>query len=251
MPYVLDTNVLIDYGREPAVQVRLERCAANGVEFVTAPPALIELTRGLINGGEGRYEQNRRVYRWLLDKEVLELPLPFMACVLRSSYKKRSRVVPGHYTELVRLVAESASLTDFLAASRAPGSVWSDIESAHAIHEGFLDREFGALRKVARRRAAEQIAGKIALMFGAPGCRPKPLLVARRFSAAFEFLEACAEKIRGGANPRVNDAGQYIDSQLLLYLGDPAIQIVTEEDFSHEIRTSPQGDRIVGLQALP
>src|SRR2546430_4958876 len=43
---------------------------------------------------------------------------------------------------------------------------------------------------------------------------------------------------------RSNDRGLYVDWQLLMYLADPNVSFLTNEDFSGEISTSAQKDRI-------
>ncbi len=46
--YFPDTNVLIDFGRNPAAQAKLENTRQGGTKFLVAPPALIELVRGMV-----------------------------------------------------------------------------------------------------------------------------------------------------------------------------------------------------------
>jgi hypothetical protein len=42
----------------------------------------------------------------------------------------------------------------------------------------------------------------------------------------------------------------YVDNQLFFYLADPEAVIVTNEDFSNEIRKSPQKTRIISYEAF-
>jgi hypothetical protein len=92
--YFPDTNILIDYGREAAVREQLEQAVRNGVNFTVAPPALIELTRGLIKSGAAHFDSDKMVFAWLHDQnfEILPLPYPFMAKSLGSSITPRGRV---------------------------------------------------------------------------------------------------------------------------------------------------------------
>src|SRR6185437_3573330 len=101
-----------------------------------------------------------------------------------------------------------------------------------------LDTEIGALPAVAARGG--DVATAMLQMFGAPACRPSALLLRRRFSAALEFLECSCRKVNAGANPRKNDPGIYFDFQLLFYLGSDGLSFLTDENFGHEIRNSPQ-----------
>ncbi len=250
--YLLDTNILIDFGRDPAIQARLENSQLNGAEFVIGPPALIELVRGMVAGGCDRFENNRRVFVWIRGQRfpILPLPRPFMASVLRTT-TRRSGVEPRHYEQLIEIIADSADFDDFREASQAPASVWNEVNRIETIHEGQLDTELAALGELARPRRARGIATALSQSFGAPGSRPRPEVIARQFSAAIEFLESSLRKVREGAKPRRNDPGLYVDFQLFFYLANPEIKFLTGEDFSREIRDSPQRCRIVGLDSLP
>jgi hypothetical protein len=252
--YLLDTNILIDFGRDPAIQGRLENSQLNGVEFVIGPPALIELVRGMVAGGCNTFENDRRVLVWLRGQRlpILPLPRPFMAGVLRTTVGQRSMPVePCHYEQLIEIVANSADFDGFRAMSQAPGSVWREVDHIDAIHEGQLDKELAALGKLARGKGARGIATALSQSFGAPGSRPRSEVIAREFSAAIEFLESSLSKVGEGAKPRKNDPGLYVDFQLLFYLADPEINFLTREDFSRKITRSPQRCRIVNLDSLP
>jgi hypothetical protein len=90
----------------------------------------------------------------------------------------------------------------------------------------------------------------MARLYRLGGLLPDPELFARTFSAAIEFLKYSVLQVRRGANPKKNNRGLYIDSQLFWYLGDPNAVVVTNEDFSQEIRSSPQKNRIISLDAF-
>src|SRR5260370_35962294 len=117
MPAFLpDTNVLIDFGRDPALRARLERAQRNGQVFVLGPPALVELARGLVASGRDHFQNDKNVFIWLQNSAfgVLPLPRPFMSEILRSpSLRKAVEVEPHHYIELIALIAASADFNDF------------------------------------------------------------------------------------------------------------------------------------------
>lgn len=250
--YVPDTNVLIDFGLNEAVRTKLENARQNGSIFLIAPPALIELVRGVIAGGSDRFEDNKRVFVWIQTQRftILELPRPFMAKILRTSSQRVSGVVPEHYRILIDMIVCSTDFGDFLKRSEAPSNVWRDISRLGEIHESELDREFRAFEKLAKRARSQDIASKLSQTFGAPGCRPNPLILEQRFSAAIEFLESSLRKIADGSKPRKNDSGLYFDFQLFLYLAVPEINFLTSEKFSSDIKRSPQRFRIIGLDSL-
>jgi hypothetical protein len=249
--YFPDTNILIDFGRVAAARDRLEHASRHGTAFLIAPPALIELVRGMVSGGRETFPNDKQVFVWLRVNHfpVLDLPRPFMAGILHSS-TRISGVEPHHYAEQIETIADAANFEDFLQRSNAPGSAWRDIAWADEIHRAELDKEFLALDQLAKRRPGRDLAQKLSQLFGIPGCRPIPIIIERQFSAAIEFLESSIVKVRSGAKPRRNDPGLYTDFQLLLYLGSQNLNFLTREDFSHEIKRSPQRTRIVHPDTL-
>ena len=247
--YIPDTNVLIDFGKVSTVRTRLENALRKGVQFTIAPPTLTELVRGMIASGEKTFDSDKAIFSWLNKHKppILELPRPFMAKLLGASVKT-SGVVPKHYEELIGLISASANFEEFL--KRSQDGVWRDIDRADAIHGSQLDKEHKALFDLAKSGRGK-VAIALSNQFGAPGARPKPVLIAEMFSAAIEFLESSISKVSSGANTRKNDPGLYIDFQLLFYLGDKNLIFLTKENFGNEIKASRQRSRIVGLDALP
>ena len=250
--YLPDTNVLIDFGRSLTIRTKLERARENGIAFVVAPPSLIELVRGMVAQSGRFFENDKKVFVWLKGSTVLELPRPFMARILRTTTQQRSGVEPQHYNMLIEMIADSADYGDFIRKCETPNGIWRESARADEVHEAELDKEFRALHEISKRGvSSKDVATKLSQSFGAPGCRPNPLIVWRVFSAAHEFLGASISKISAGAKPRKNDSGLYTDFQLLLYSADPEITFLTREDFSNEIKNSPQKSRIVGPDSLP
>lgn len=251
--FLPDTNVWIDVGRDQAVTARLEEAIATGSRVVIAPPALIELVRGMVRHGKETFLEDRKTYGWMRERkcEVLELTRPFMAGVLKTALPAKSGVTPEHYEQLIEMVLNSANLDEFLRRSNAAGSVWKNMDDMDAIHEAQIEKELRALEDLARQGKSLGIPERLSQTFGAPGCRPNPLIIAGQFSAALEYLDTSIRKIVHGANPRKNDRGLYVDWQLLMYLAIPDLQFVTNENFSGEINKSPQKDRIVKPENIP
>ena len=248
--YLPDTNVLIGFCHDQAIYAKLENARQSGIKFVIGPPVLIELVRGMISSSHDTFENDKRVFSWLEAQcpAILPLPRPFMAKILHTT-TRTGPVRPEHYSELIQMVVSSADHRDFLRKSDTAGSVWKDIANLDRTHEAQLEKELSALEGMAGNRAENFVRG-LSHTFGAPGCRPHPLILEKRFSAAIEFLQSSLSKIQRGAKPRKNDRGLYVDFQLLLYLAEPEISFLTNERFSGEIRRSPQRTRIVGLDSL-
>ena len=248
--YLPDTNVLVDFGRNPAVKAKLEKARQDGAKFVIAPPTLTELSVGVVKGGAAHFAQNKEIFAWLRSPSngILELPKAFMVAVLGSP-TKLGDVKTHHQVERLGLIANSASFDEFLERKDAPNSAWTDIDKAVEIHDQMLDKEFDALKKIAALPLGSfDVAAKFCETFGSP--RPDPKVFRNTFSAAMEYADTTIARIRAGANPRKNDAGRYGDFQLFFYLADPDIHLLTSEDFSSDIKASPQRTRIVGLDSL-
>ncbi len=240
--YLPDTNILIDFRRDPAVFPKLKEAQKNGKEFRIAPPVLIEFVRGFVRHGAATFEEDKKVFEWLLGQKVMELPCPFIAQTVGCTAERHSGVEPTHYSELIKMAVSSADIEEFVRTGEAAGSVWNEISRADEIHDAEVDKEIGALEKLARRADGVDLAAILAKSFSMD-----PALAHERFSAAIEFLESSMSLVRNGANPRKNNRGLYVDFQLLLYLADPDIAILTREDFSKEIKRSPQISRIGSL----
>jgi hypothetical protein len=173
-----------------------------------------------------------------------------MAKVLHTRFSSISGVVPGHYSQLIEMVVTSTTFDEFVIRSNADGSVWKNIESLDRIHESQIEKELGALEVLAKKGNSLNMPERLAAIFGAPGCRPNPILVRIQFSAAIEYIESVIRKMVQGANPRKNNRGLYVDWQLLMYLAMRDLRFLTNEDFSKEISKSPQRNRIVKPDTL-
>jgi hypothetical protein len=251
--YLPDTNVVINYGKDAAVKAKIDRASVAGSKFVIAPPVLTELTVGVVKGGPTYFAQNKIIFEWLKSQSanILDLPRPFMGKVLGFP-SKRSDVDVGHHIQRIELVTEASDFADFLKRKDAAGSLWPDIETSAKVHEQQLDKEFVALQRISKSKPGSyDLAAEFAKTFDVNGKYPDPNTFRSHFSAAMEYGERTITKIRGGANPRKNDPGRYGDFQLFFYLADPSIEILTCEDFSDDIKNSPQRSRIVKLESLP
>jgi hypothetical protein len=250
--YLPDTNVWKDIGKNAVSTARFEKALAAGDTFLIGPPALIELVRGLVRSGEEHFSEDQKMFAWMKNQKcaILELTLPFMAKALKTTLPAASGVLPEHYEQLIEMAVKSASFKEFVQRCNAPDSTWKKIEGLDQIHEAQIEKELRALEDLAKKRRAIDIPGRLKEKFGAPGCRPIPVAIGRTFSAAIEYLEASVRKVAQGANPRKNDRGMYVDWQMLMYLATPGLKFLTNEDFSEEIRNSPQKERIVKPDTL-
>jgi hypothetical protein len=250
--YLPDTNVLVNFGKDPKVRALLEKATHAGIKFVLAPSMMTELTVGIVKGGAKFFDRNKEIFVWLQahSNTILDLPRPFMGKVLGFPSKK-SNVETHHYVQRIEMVVNSTTFDEFLVRKDDPGSVWTDIEKSDEIHTAQVEKEFDALEKFATLPPDSfDLAAKFCQQFGTAESHPDPGQFRQHFSAAIEYGETSITKIRNGANPRKNDRGRYGDFQLFFYLADPELSILTGEDFSNDIKVSPQRTRIVGIDSL-
>jgi len=64
--YLPDTNVIVNYGRDPATKAKIDWASASGSKFVIAPPTMTELTVGVVKGGATWFAQNKVMFEWLM-----------------------------------------------------------------------------------------------------------------------------------------------------------------------------------------
>jgi hypothetical protein len=242
-----DTNIWKYIGKDEVLTLKFDKATAAGDRFLIGPPALIELVRGLVRSGEERFAEDQKMFAWMMKTkcEVLDLTRPFMARILRTNLPNNSGVFPAHYVKLIETIVASTKFSEFVSHCNTKESVWNNIESLDQIHESQIEKELMSLETLAKEGKALDIPGRLAGTFGAPGCRPIPLVVSRLFSAAIEYLDTSVRKVVQGAKPRKNNRGLYVDWQLLMYLAMPDLLFLTSEDFSEEIFQSPQKERIV------
>jgi hypothetical protein len=247
--YLPDTNVLIDLGRDPAAQTKLENAEQSGSKFVIAPSTMTELTVGVVKGGAPHFERNKKIFTWLQTHSdaILDAPRPFIGKILGFP-SQWSQVGTHHHVQRVGMVANSQTFDEFLKRKDDAGNVWVDIDKAPQIHADKVDAEFIELEKLAK--LPHDVVAVFCKTFAVGGVCADPKLFRQHFSAAIEYYETSIAKIRAGANPRKNDRGRYGDFQLFFYLADPNITLLTSEDFSHDIKQSPQRTRIVGFGTL-
>jgi hypothetical protein len=250
--FLPDTNVWKHIGKDEAPTAQFEKTLVAGHNFLIGPPALIELVRGLVRGGEATFLEDRKMFAWMRSRncEILDLTRPFMAKALRTNLPANSGVFPGHYRQLIDMVVNSETFDEFVKRCNTDASVWKHIESLDQIHESQIEKELKALEELAKHGKPLNIPERLANTFGVPGCRPIPIDLERRFSAAIEYAETSVRRVAQGAKPRKNNRGLYVDWQLLMYLANPDVQFLTKEDFSAEISQSPQKDRIVAPETL-
>jgi len=246
--YIMDTNIWIDLAQGKLSCADLTGKTTAGA--VVAPFMIVELVRGIVKGGEPRFLQNRAMIECMARCQILELPKVFIFQILWNVLGGVSKVRPHHYSTLLGLVVGSKTLSEFLKKTEEPNSVWKRIGELDSIHEGVLEKELRSLGTLADRASVKTLHVHMARTNQLGGMLPDPDAFEAKFSAAVEFLKSSAIQVRRGANVLKNNRGLYVDNQLFFYLADPEAVVVSNEDFSQEIRKSPQKNRIISYQTF-
>jgi hypothetical protein len=194
--FLPDTNILIGYGRTEEVQKKLENARQDGSIFILAPPVLTELVRGILARNGDKFESDRAVFVFIQGCTILDLPIPFLQKTLGAAVKQRSRVEPKHYQQLIDTIVDTQTFQEFLEKSKAPGSVWAEIDQAHPIHETQLDKEIGSLHVLAQRTAQKNLVTRMTHNLGIGTGRAEIAVVAERCSAGLELMEASLSRVK-------------------------------------------------------
>jgi hypothetical protein len=246
--YLPDTNVIIDLAwRNSTVRAKVENAERSGSRFVIAPPVITELAFGVVKGGTKYFEQSLKVFTWLQahSSNILELPLPFVGDILGFPMR-RTQVETQHYRQLIGMIVNSQTFDEFLTLKDQVGSLWTDIDRAPQIHPDKVNDEFTSLEMLARRPPEKvDVAAGLCKAYTPASASVDAMLFRHHFSAAVEYAEAALAKIRGGVNLREKDRGRYGDFNLLFYLADPNISLLTNDGLTGDIKQSPQRTRIV------
>jgi hypothetical protein len=248
MFYIFDTNIWIDLSRGTLSCEELVGRA--GLPIALAPFIINEFMKGLVTGGEGPFERNREAVKCMASTrpEILELPKSFIFRILWNVREGVATVRPQHYRTLIDLLVPSRSLEEFLRKTDKSESEWKRLRDLRSIHDEVLNKELGSLTPLAERASLKSLTRHMVRGYELGGLLPDPDFFETTFSAAVEFLKTSIVQVRNGAKPRKNNPGMYVDSQLFWYLADPRAVVVTREDFSTEIRVSPQKARIISYE---
>ncbi len=248
MYYIMDTNIWIDVAQGKLSCADLT--AKPAARVVLAPFMIVELVRGVVKGGEPHFLQNRSMIECMTQCEILELPKVFISRILWNVLGGVSNVRPHHYSTLLGLLTGSKTLSEFLKKTENPSGVWKRIAELDSIHEGVLEKELRSLGTLADRASVKTLHVHMARTNQLGGMLPDPDAFEAKFSAAVEFLKSSVMQVRRGANVLKNDRGLYVDNQFFFYLADPEAVVVSNEDFSQEIRKSIQKNRIISYETF-
>jgi hypothetical protein len=247
MYYIMDTNIWVEVIQGTISCDQL--CAKPHLRVVVAPFMIVELMKATVKNKGKYFVSDQKMFRCMAKFDILELTKPLLFKILWNiSEAGVSKVRPDTYKSLLKMMLVSKTFNEFISKTEAPDSMWNKVSDWGLIHEGVLDKESDALGKLARGGSVLNLHTHVAQLYRVGGLMPDPDTVETLFSAGLEYLRSNVMKVRNGANPKRNDRGMYVDSQMFYYLADPEAVIVTNEDFSTEIAKSPQKSRIISFE---
>jgi hypothetical protein len=245
MYYIPDTNIWVDVTQGKISCADLS--SKTGIRVVVAPFMIVELMRATVRSRGKYFLGDQTMFQCMAQFDILELTKVFVYKTLWNiSEGGTSKVDANTYKILLDMMNKSTSFEKFIAKTESPGSVWKRVSEWDSIHEGVIDKELGALGKIADSASLKSLGVHMSRLYGVGGLLPDPDHFEQKFSAAMEYLRVSAVKLRRGANLAKNDRGMYIDFQILFYLADPDAVIVSNEGFG-EITKSSQRNRIISL----
>lgn len=248
MKFLLDTNVATAVGARDADYQGIRdflQCSGGGLAL--APPVIIELLIKVLNGSDGYFNKNKRALDRLIafGAKILELPQSFAKLLFFGPNIFIAGLRADHYPPLLIALSCSHSKSEFIARANQPTVGWKPIEQLPQIHNAEVRQNLLDLRGLASQRSQKTFGEKVAESLGVGPNKPDPDKVSQAFSAAFEYLQANILRVQGGAKPWRNDRGLWIDYNILWYLADPDITVISSEKFHKAIRKSPQLSRIL------
>ena len=260
MKFLPDTNIAIAIGKNDSDFEGLKTfLSSTKGRLLLAPPVIVELLVKVLNGQDRCFNINKRPLTRLfaLNPEIPELPESFAQIMFFGSSTFIVGVRPWDYRQLLTALERSNSKTDFIARAHDPSVQWKGIQDFPKTHDIQVSRELNNLRRLALQQPKRSFADKTAdslsnSAFTKVGdgrsngvLTVDPNEVSHAFSAAFEYLGANIQNVKAGAKPEKNDRGIWVDYNILWYLADPEVTIITLERFHRSIKQSPQASRII------
>ena len=245
MYYIPDTNVwtAITQGKISCNDL----AGKLSIRVFVAPFMIIELMKSTVKSGSKYFAADQKMFGCMAKFDILELTKPFIYKILWNRLDMgTSGVSPATYRSLLEMMTEATSFQDFISKTEAPGSQWKRVSEWNSIHEGVLDKELGALERLADSASLKSLSIAMSKLYRISGLLPSPDRIEHEFSAALEYLRASVIKLRQGANLAKNDRGLYVDFQTFFYLADGQAVIVSNEGFG-EIVKSRQKSRVITI----
>jgi hypothetical protein len=259
MPFFADTNVCGKWPSDPQIRKKWEEASARlenkGIHYVACPLVLIELLLGLVKPEPQHFSKDVRRFVFLAGpRETRFLPFPgaFVAKTVFGVNSPATRLGPSDFSQWLACVLAAGNRGDL-----ANGSVeMNSPQETYGIDFSIIERQQEAGKKAFttvmnrhrrnnKARSAENIADGILQNIG---LIPKDDSDRHRMMAALDAVikyQTSLLKLSSKYDYSKHDS-DWVDSQMLYYLADPTMSIVTNDrNLRARCASSSQADRII------
>jgi len=260
MPFFADTNVCSNWVSDSVVKGNWERVQtsleARGEKYVSCPLVLIELLAGLLKPEPRYFTSDLKRFAFLAgqgDTEFLAFPGAFVLKTVLKVESPVARFNASHFKQWLEcvLAAPSREALDSGDVEMYGSELVSFGISFSVIKRQHEEGKLAHVERIARQRAAGYIprpedfaAGLLFSQGIIPKDNQELRFVAAALDAAFEY-----EKFLLGIDANYSfakNSGDWVDQQLLYYLADPNVFIVTNDrQLQTRCVTSPQSSQVI------
>jgi hypothetical protein len=260
MPFFADTNLCAKVPKNPSLQARWskasEQFSRQGLEYAICPLVLLELLAGLAKPEPAYFKSDLKRFIFLANDgnaEFLPFPGSFALKTILSTNSPVARFSRADFEQWLKVML-LATTRDDLSSGRVdlyrsslvsygldPAKVEEQQNTGKQQHIKIWERQRSDKRILNRNEWS-------ALFLYGQGIIYKPddlATVGEALDAAYEYDLALSSLPRDYNFRAAKNSGDWIDSQLLMYLCDPAMQMVTGDiRLKKRVAKSPQSSRI-------
>jgi hypothetical protein len=259
MPFFADTNICSKCQSDAVVRRNWElvkaRLESQGHAYVACPLVLIELLARLIKPEPKHFSRDLKSFLFLADDRDKMLPFP-AAFVAKTVLNIESRITKLHaedFSQMLQCVVSATSREDLGRGDvDHPGSTlfsygidFDKIRIPQELGKQVYARQMQLRRQKGYIPTREDHAEGILSNLQAASTKANVTAIANALDAAFHYQRFLLAEI-GPEYDYFKNASDWADRQLLYYLADPNMHIVTNDaKIKHRCSRSKQSERVV------
>jgi hypothetical protein len=259
MPFFADTNVCSKWQSDTVVRHNWEIAKAHlesqGHAYVSCPLVLIELLARLIKPEPRYFSKDLKSFLFLEDGQgkILPFPAEFVAKTVLNMESPITKLHPEDFRQMLRCVISARSREDLGSGDvELPDSILLsygiDFDKIRIPQE--LGKQVYAKKMCLRRQkgyipTSQDHAMGVLSNLRAAATQENLTAIANALDAAFHYERFLLAEV-GPEYDYLKNASDWTDRQLLYYLADPNMHIVTNDaNVKHRCRHSQQSERVV------
>lgn len=259
MPFFADTNVCSKWRSDAVVRQNWEIAKAHlelqGHAYVSCPLVLIELLVRLIKPEPKYFPTDLKSFLFLADGQDKMLPFPveFVAKTVLNMESPITKLHAEDFRQMLQCVVSATSREDLGSGDvELPGSTllsygidFDKIRIPQEIGKQVYAKQMQLRRQKGYIPTSEDHAEGILSNLQAAPTKANVTAIANALDAAFHYQRFLLAEI-GPEYDYFKNASDWADRQLLYYLADPNMHIVTNDaKIKHRCRRSKQSERVV------